>query len=314
MQHYQECLALGSKTGLSLVSEAQPVKIKHLYHELWRAIFLFERRFSRFLPDSELSVFNRNAGMRQTISMQFRDILTAARDLAIETGGLFNPFVLPALQAAGYSHSRVPGHEQDAIDDHSTKAVADINRLEICNDWARIPYGTAIDLGGCGKGYLADQIRLKLPGIISGYWLSLGGDIAIGGYDDHNQPWKVAVEDAYDPSQTSALITVDTACGIATSGVIVHSGQKAGGSWHHIINPRTRQPAKTDILLATVHDVSSLKADVLATCSIILGSKQGLKFLKARGVKSALLQCQAEPGKPNIMHFGKSIELEAVHA
>ncbi|HUY53364.1 MAG TPA: FAD:protein FMN transferase [Candidatus Dormibacteraeota bacterium] len=314
MQYYQECIALGSKTGLSLISNSSPAKIENLYRELWRAVFTFERRFSRFLPDSELSIFNKNAGVGQNISPEFQTILTAAQKIAHETDGLYNPFILPALQAAGYGHSRVPGHEQDAVDDHSNKSVANIDQLEIGDNWAKIPYGTALDLGGCGKGYLADQLRSKLPSTVTGYWLLFGGDIAIGGHNEHNQPWSVTVQSADDPSKNIATLTAADISGIATSGTTVHGGKKAGRSWHHIIDPRTHQPAETDVLLATVCDNSTFRADVLASCAIILGGKQGLQFLKDYGVKAAVLQLQAANGETDVVHFGNGILLGTIHA
>jgi len=64
MQYYQTCVALGSKTGISLVSALQKTKVDIVYQRLWRNIFLFERQFSRFLPGSEPSAFNRAAASR----------------------------------------------------------------------------------------------------------------------------------------------------------------------------------------------------------------------------------------------------------
>lgn len=314
MQYYQECIALGSKTGLSLVSNLSPAKIESLYRELWKTIFLFERHFSRFLPDSELSMFNKNAGVKQVVTTEFQAILTAASKIAHETDGLYNPFILPALQASGYSHSRVPGHEQDVVDDHSDKSIANIDQLELGDNWAKIPYGTALDLGGCGKGYLADQLRSKLPSTVTGYWFSFGGDIAVGGHNEHNQPWSVTVQGADDSSKNIATVNAAEIAGIATSGTTVHSGKKLGRSWHHIIDSRTNHPAETDVLLATVCDDSTFRADVLASCAVILGSKQGLQFLRDHGVKAAVLQFKTAKDKINTVHFGNDILLETIYA
>lgn len=194
------------------------------------------------------------------------------------------------------------------------KTVVGIDQLEIGDTWARIPYGSALDLGGCGKGYLADLLRAKLPDSVTGYWLSLGGDIAIGGQNDNRQPWFVTIQAADDQNRDIGGITVTSPSGVATSGTTVHKGKKNGKSWHHIIDPRTLQPAKTDVFLATVHDNSSLRADVLASCAIILGCNQGLEFLKNKGVKAAVLQCQAKSGGSRIVSLGSNITLGAVHA
>ena len=296
MQYYQEAIALGSKTGISLVSSADSHKVELIFKKLWRTIFQFERQFSRFLPSSELSIFNRNAGLNQSISSGFRDLLIAAKQMSDLSDGLYNPFVLPAVQLAGYRSSRVPEHENDLTDDFSKRSVASFDQLDIGEDWAKIPYDTALDMGGCGKGYLADRLTQAISAEISGYWISLGGDIVASGRDAHNKPWKVSVEDALNNKRQVATYLAESTCGVATSGITVNGG--------HIIDPRTRLPAVTDVLLATVCDDSCLRADVLASCVVILGAKDGLDFLKAKGAKAAVIQYQAKAKMQNVMHFG----------
>ena len=307
MQYYQECIALGSKTGLSLVSDEKPSKINELFGSIWKEVFLFERRFSRFIPDSELSMFNRNAGTKQYISLEFRDILLAAFNKAEQTEGLFNPFVLPSLQTAGYKNSRVPGHEFDEIDDHSDKSVAAINQIEIGNNWAKIPYNTAIDLGGCGKGYLGEKLRNKIPDYIQGYWMSLGGDIALDGKDKYGQPWSVTVQNADDPTKDIASIDSSKINAVATSGTNVHRGRHSNKSWHHIIDPKSKLPAKTDVMLATVCANSLFNADILASCAVILGSKNAIKFLKNQGARAGILQYRSTKGSIQLLSFGNQL-------
>lgn len=128
-----------------------------------------------------------------------------------------------------------------------------------------------MDLGGCGKGYLADQLRDTLPDTITGYWLSFGGDIAAGGRDQQEEPWQIGIQSAYGGTENIGMFTVAASCGVATSGTTVQRGRNNGRAWHHIIDPRTLQPAKTDVLLATVCDRSALRADVLASCAVIPG-------------------------------------------
>lgn len=314
MKYYQECIALGSKTGIALVTDDEPAVIEELYRKLWRAVFVFEKRFSRFIPDSELSMFNRSAGVTRRISEEFRSLLLAARTLAIETDGLYNPFILPAVQSAGYLKSRVPGHEDDAVDDYSQRAIGAVEELEIGDNWARIPYGTAIDLGGCGKGYLADQLRGMLPAFVQGYWVSLGGDIAVGGKNENQKPWDINVESAEAPEHSIAAFSASRPCGIATSGVTVHRGEHKGRQWHHLIDPRTHRPAVTDVLLASVQDDSSLRADVLASCAVIIGSADGMKFLKDKGVSAALIQYRTASGRVRTKQFGALRTAGVAHA
>src|SRR5262249_50625796 len=67
-----------------------------------------ERRFSRFLPDSELSRLNRARGP-VAVSAPMFDALVAARDHVGRTRGIFEPAIGGALAALGYDRSFAPG-------------------------------------------------------------------------------------------------------------------------------------------------------------------------------------------------------------
>ena len=193
----QTNFALGSEATITLISSQSEQQLSPLFATIWRTIFTFERRFSRFIPMSELCAFNRSAGIKTIVSEEFKDLLLTATSFAKATNGLYNPFILPALQHAGYKTSLVHGYENDKIEDYSHKKVVNIERLEIGNNWARIPYGTAIDLGGCGKGYLADKLRsLVVANNIHGYWISLSGDVATSGVDELGSNHTIYIQDA----------------------------------------------------------------------------------------------------------------------
>lgn len=305
----QTAIALGSKTTFMLVTEATSATTIELFQKLWQLTFNFERQFSRFLPASELSKFNNSAGIRTPVTTEFHDLLIAARTLSLQTGNTFNPFILPALQKAGYHHSHVPGYENDPLDDHTTKTVVLADTLTIGDDWAEIPYGTAIDMGGIGKGYLADKLAQALPATLGGYWLSLGGDIVAAGYDELSQPWHVAIQDAANLEHDSAylLTTGGSSFGLATSSVLNHRGRYNGVDWHHIIDPRTNRPAISDVRLATVYGANAMTADVLAKVSIILGPKTAWKTIQPLGALALLLQYEVH-GKIVTKVYGNGIQ------
>lgn len=315
MQYHQEQLALGSIAQISLVAHHNRViETKDILSDLWRQIFTFERQFSRFLPQSELSIFNRNAGSKQLISSEFRKLLTSTKKIALSVDGLYNPFILPALQAAGYGASLVKGHQHDAYDDYSNRHVVNVDQLVIGYNWAKIPEDTAIDLGGCGKGYLADQLAEIVESKVKGYWISLGGDVVFGGLSDSLQPWRIAIQRAKSETDSKDIgwvsLTSQKRCAVATSGTTGRFGTKQGKLWHHIINPYTLQPSEADVLTATLCSKSAFKADVLASCAVILGSKSAIKFLKHQQISSALLQCRSNSKGDYNVHYGNAIHLD----
>ena len=303
--------ALGGDVTLSIATDMTDGDVSKLFDYLWQTVYIFERRFSRFLPMSELSIFNRSTGLKTSITSDFKDLLVSAKQIGLESNGLYNPFILPAVQKAGYKKSAVLGYEHDAQIDYTNRRVVDISRLNIADNWAQIPYGTAIDIGGCGKGYLADQLsQILAKQSVQGYWLSIGGDIATMGLDKFGRHIKVDIQNAGNLTNiTDWIIDCPTKnFSVATSGTFRRVGQNGDKDWHHIINPTTLEPAITDIRLATVCADSAIKADVLASCAVILGSKKAPAFLKKRGVKSAILQCIDENGVAFEKVFGSNIK------
>lgn len=267
--------------------------VEPLFLSIWQQVFGFERQFSRFLPDSELSQFNRGAGLRQNISAAFAALLAASQAMSRVSDGLYNPFILPAVQRAGYIHSAVAGYGTDETDDFRDRVVVSADHLQLeAEGQATIPYGTAIDLGGCGKGYLADAIADEFDQAdLAGYWVSLSGDMVTCGFDDQGQPWETGIVSARTARAESLFYVAGdgSRLHIATSGTFPRPGQtKMRG--HHLIDPRTGQAAQTDIKLATVVATSAIAADVLASSAIIIGSQQALPYLKDKGALGVVIQ------------------------
>ena len=302
----QTNMALGSNMTLSLVSDKPVEEIDIIFSSLWHYIYTFERSFSRFIPMSELSLFNRAAGLKTHITPEFKLLLLAAQDMSVKTKGLYNPFILPALQKSGYKKSAVPGYEHDSVDDFSRRRVGAIDQLAIGDDWALIPYDTALDMGGCGKGYLADELRILLDNYhITSYRLELGGDIVTVGTDESGDKWLIGIQDAANlTGELSKMIECPvTPFAIATSGTFRRKTQINSKDWHHIIDPLTLKPALTDVRLVTVCAESALVADVLASCVVIVGSKKASRFIQSLGASRMLLQGDNESGQFE-KHFG----------
>lgn len=305
--HHQTKTALGTSIILLLVTNASEARTAELFRQLWLKVFWFEKRFSHFLPDSELCQFNRSAGTRQFVSPEFHDVLAAARDMAALTGGLFNPFILPALQRAGYKNSLLSQYAADTADDYRDRSVVGIDALQLGDDWAEIPYGTALHFGGCGKGYVGDLLAAVMRQFpeVQGYWFSVGGDIVAYGTDDQRVPWTVHIASAKKGRQYAADLVMSqqeagagSVVAVATSSVAVRKGVTDGKAWHHIIDPRSMRPADTDVVSSSVRAASLTEADVLASCVIIMGSKAAPDYIRdhSRTVTDVLLQCKTSSG------------------
>ena len=76
---------------------------------------------------------------------------------------------------------------------------------------------------------------------------------------------------------------------MATSGTSVHRWNVAGEDRHHIIDPRTRKPAVTDVVQATVVAGSALIAEALAKAVVIAGAVEGFALLERARVRGAVV-------------------------
>lgn len=141
-----------------------------------------------------------------------------------------------------------------------------------------LPAGAGLDFGGVAKGWAAHQAAQRLsafgPSLVSA-----GGDVAVSGPLLSGEPWQVGVEDPFGGSDYIEMLYLEGAGGIATSGKDHRHWTRGGLFRHHIIDPRTHQPAMTDVLAATVIAPTVMRAEALAKAALISGSAAGLALL-----------------------------------
>jgi thiamine biosynthesis lipoprotein len=238
-----------------------------------------ESLLSRFRPQSELMRLNAKAGESVLVSEALFANIAAAKHAARITDGLFNPLVLPALVASGYDRS----FEQIATPEPKPAPVIGDWReieLDMAARLVRIPAGTAIDLGGIAKGwtaqFLADELSAYGPALVD-----IGGDIAAWGEPDGYPGWQVDIPMPVN-DEIAASVMLKDVC-IVTTGLDYRRWQKCDGQIaHHIIDPRTGEPAQTDILSATIIHPSGAIAEAYAKAVILLGATAGLEWLDSQ--------------------------------
>jgi thiamine biosynthesis lipoprotein len=243
-------------------------------------ILTWSGRLTRFHPDSDLSILDRDPGLaRATVRPTLAAVLARAAAVNERTEGLVDITLLRAREAAEAGEEVRP-HLGRWWLEGSGRDVA-VRRT-----------GTVVfDLDGIGKGWIADRAL----GLLDAYPSALvdaDGDIAIRvGLD---RRWEVGVADPRGPDADLATLVIPETrvterLGIATSGTSVHRWEHAPGPTHHLIDPRTSRPAVTDVLQATVIAQSALLAESLAKAVVISGSQDGLDLLDRAGAYAELL-------------------------
>jgi thiamine biosynthesis lipoprotein len=254
-----------------------------------REVDACERVLSRFRADSDLSRLNRARGRWTPVDERLIVALKAALRVREETGGKFDPTILPALAAAGYDRSfeQLDGRPPTSAPNWSPAAIVE---LDSAASRARVEAGAAVDLGGLGKGFAASRALqamreawLELPGAL----VDLGGDIAVWGATPEGGPWRLAVADPRAPERDLATIAIEEGA-VATSG----SDQRRFGpnrELHHLIDPATGVPAASGPLAATVVGWEGAEVEAYATALAITPTREAADWLRARPYLSALL-------------------------
>jgi len=293
--------ALGSEAYVTLIGPDEQLLVS-IFDAIWQELSLFEHTFSRFLPDSELTYLNGRAGLPTEVSPEFLALAKLARDFSERTSGLYNPFVLPALQKAGYGGSWPSVAEQGEAPDFSARVFEEKSKLQISANTITIPDRTALDFGGIGKGYALDLLaQILRKQNIKNYWLSLGGDVLAAGIDLDGSPWNIAVGRVLDQDDLAATFRVGPEqYAVATSGTVKRSGK----DWNHLIDPRTGRSTESDILSATVASDSGVIADVYAKCLILVGAKEAPSLAKKLDISHYVLQVQTKQGTVEVTKRG----------
>jgi len=261
-----------------------------------------EGALSRFDPASDLSRLNAAGGEWTAVDARLVEALRLAVRAREDTGGRFDPTVLPALVAAGYDRSFEQLFERPAARLTGWRAGAEIELDEAAGS-ARLEAGAAVDLGGIGKGYAAaralDAMREAWP-MLPGGLVDLGGDLALWGDTPERGPWRIAVADPRRPGTNAGVLLLRSG-GAATSGRDV---RRFGPdrSLHHLIDPATGEPAAPGPLTVTVVAPDAAEAEAHATALAILPAAGATAHVAARPQLSALyIPHEGEPiplGRP----------------
>ena len=203
----------------------------------------WDRILSRYKADSELSALNLSAG-----SGAFRaspDLFAAAKlalSRAEETGGAYDPTVLPLLLGGGPAALPKVGWRKVKLD----PAAGTIE----------LRAGMGLDFGGIGKGLALDRAGeiLKARGV-SAALVNFGGQVLAIGAPAGAEGWEVTL-----PGRAAPLILRDAS--VAVSG----DSERPG----HIVSPFTGLPLRRAGSVAVLAPTASL-ADGWSTALYVLG-------------------------------------------
>ena len=288
--------AFNTVVTLQAYGDAQACRMA--FEQAREACRRYERLFSRTLPHSDISRINAAAGSWVDVSRETYELLAVSKHYCAESEGAFDITIGSIVRLWNFHQGvvadpkrieqalphvdwrcveletapRKPG-ELDETDD-----VRETYRARLADEHA------SVDVGGTAKGWIADKLgTLLLDAGIDSFIVNLGGNVLAHGAKPDGNPWMIGLQDPRASRESGRILgAVPLANASAvTSGTYERAFESDGVAYHHILDPKTGMPVKTDIAGATVIAQTSLDAEGYSTTLLALGRERAARFVES---------------------------------
>ena len=257
-----------------------------------------EGLFSVTIEDSEIARLNR--GEQASLSSDTRTVLQKGLALSAETEQAFCLSLYAASKLWDFGgEPRIP----TAAELEAVRPLIDDTSLMLDGSTFLMPKNVMLDLGGIAKGYAADRLAALLAeNGVEHYFLSLGGNVQVGGGNPNGEPWRVGIADPQGGEYVGIVTLTDGA--VVTSGGYQRNFTQDGKTYHHILDRATLAPADSGVLSATALAADGTTADALSTAFFVMGEEAALRYCAAHeGIDCILITADHRVVTSNGLNF-----------
>jgi len=233
-------------------------------------------------PRSEIVQINDAAGERPVkVSAESYAVIDRALDISRRSGGVFD-ITVGSFKGLWKFDEDMDGTLPDPAEVKQRLALVSWKDV-VLDAKQRTVFlrrkGMSMTLGGIAKGYAVDKCAdlLHKRGFTS-FMMQAGGDLYVSGKKG-DEPWMVAIRDPRGAASSFFAAAPIEDHSFSTSGDYERGFVKDGVRYHHIIDPRTGQPAHASRSV-TVRAKDAFTADAWSKVMFILGPKDSLALIK----------------------------------
>lgn len=254
-------------------------------------------RMSVYEPASDVTTFNEApVGTWVPVAPEVVRVVDAARTVAGQSDGLFDPTVYPLVQAWGFGPRGRPEEIPEEATLRDLLRRVDWRAVETRQEPAalRKQAPVALDLSAIAKGYGADAVAeyLKTQGVAH-FLVELGGDMVMAGGKPDGSSWRVAIEEPVENQRRVYRVIELNSGALVTSGDYRNYYEQGGSRWTHVIDPRDGRPIRHDLASVSVLGESAMMADAWATALLVAGQDQALRLANEQSLSVLLIRRQA---------------------
>jgi thiamine biosynthesis lipoprotein len=243
-----------------------------------------DRACSRFRPDSELALVQQGSPVE--VSDLLADLVAAALEAARRTEGDVDPTLGGALAHLGYDRDLPLVPADGAAMPIQVRPAPGWRRVRLDGRRLTVPAGVRLDLGATAKALTADRCARLVAGALgTGALVELGGDLATAGAGPAGG-WRILVQD--QPGDPACTVAVPSGAAMATSSTNSRTWRRGDRLLHHVLDPRTCQPAPRVWRSVTVVADRCVDANTWTTAALVRG-EAAKQWLAGLGVPARLV-------------------------
>jgi len=255
------------------------------------AIDRFGSLIDFFSDKSELTLINRNAGIKPTVvSPDTADVIEKAVSVSKRSWGAFDATIGPVSRLWDF-------HEKIRPDDGAIKKYLPlVGYRDIIIDRQKSTVflrkkGMLMDLGGIAKGYAADLAvdSLRQAGIAAGI-VAVAGDIRTFGTKPDGEAWNIGIKNPRQKGESDDVLAEIRLSGkaVSTAGDYERFFIEKGRRYHHLLDPKTGYPAEGCRSVTVIAD-RGVYSDAFSTAVFILGPEKGMSLLREAGMEGVIV-------------------------
>ena len=234
--------------------------------------------------DTNSIIYRWNKGEDVELNEDFLYVLRLSKTVSAATDGTFDCTVQPLVQLWGFGKDGV----RHTVGDDTLAAVREFVGFQLVDiqgdSILRKDPRVQLNFNAVAKGYAVDRVADWL--VENGFadcLVEIGGEVAARG-NKNGKPWKVGIQ---VPTQTAdgaresfESLPLPDHRAVATSGNYRNYFEEGGVRYTHILDPRTGQPERTNLLSVTVVAPDCATADAYATAFMVLGHDKSAQIVK----------------------------------
>ena len=255
---------------------------KILKTDLDSILIEFNKTFSTYIPNSEISIINNSIG-KSNVSKEFGELFSISKLIHLQTDGMFDPTVGPLVNKWGFGPQSIETIPTKNEIDQIMQFVG-FDKIIFENGYINKKFKESyIDFSSVAKGYAVDIIHsyIQSKNIFNSY-VEIGGEVRVSGKNKNQKNWVLGIREPRfdDKIDLSAIVSLSNMA-LATSGNYLNNYYVDDSLYFHTINPKTGYPAYTNMLSASVFSETCLVADAYATAFMAMDFNESKKILES---------------------------------